>query len=94
VINVRAHSARSARHADREVKRPSGASAIELAIRLRDLRGTTKDSRLCSAAERGDLQRFTGPDRVRIRVRDERVAGRKAGGRLRQNGQQKMPICR
>jgi hypothetical protein len=29
-----------------------------------------------------------------IRVRDERVTGRKAGGRLRQNRQQKMPICR
>ena len=29
-----------------------------------------------------------------IRVRDERVTGRKAGGRLRQTGQQKMPICR
>jgi hypothetical protein len=29
-----------------------------------------------------------------IRLRDERVTGSKAGGRLRPDGQQKMPICR
>src|SRR5919201_2694486 len=42
----------------------------------------------------GDLQRFTFQNRVRIRVRDERVTGRKAGGLLRLNRQQKIPVCR
>src|SRR5829696_3595760 len=47
----------------------------------------------CRATERCDLQRLRGRNGFGIRVRDERVSGRKAGGRLRQDRQQ-MAICR
>jgi hypothetical protein len=55
--------------------------------------GSAKTLTRARAPEHADLQRFHTLEPVRIRVRDERVTGRRAGGRLRQNGQQKMPIC-
>jgi hypothetical protein len=61
---------------------------------VRDLRGTTEESGALASLEQGDLQGFTLTGPIRNRVRDERVTGREAGGRLRQTGQQKMSMCR
>ena len=59
-------------------------------IRLRDLRVMSEDSDPCSAKNMA----FCSPLRVRMRVRDERVTGWKAGGRSRRCQQQKALICR
>jgi hypothetical protein len=62
---------------------------------LRDLRGMTKDSdRLCERQNMPICSALRERAAAEVRVRDERVTGWKAGGRLRQSRQQKMPTCR